>query len=105
VRRAMQAIARCAEAGREALRAGDEKRLGRLMNKNFDLRRRLFGEEGLGQHNLALVEIARSAGLAAKLPGSGGAALILLGEDGEVEAALTEAYAAKGYRYLTIKAR
>jgi glucuronokinase len=102
VRRVMQRIARCAEAGREALRARDEKALGRLMNRNFDLRRKLFGDEALGEQNLELVEMAREFGLAAKLPGSSGAALILLG-DGETERELADAYKSKGYRYQSIQ--
>jgi glucuronokinase len=105
VRRAMGEVARCAERGREALQARDTKRLGQLINRNFDLRRQLFGDEALGAHNLELVEIARSAGLAAKLPGSSGAALILLGEDPEAEAELARAYGERGYRFLPIKAR
>jgi glucuronokinase len=105
VTRAMREIARCAERGREALRKGDARALGRLMNRNFDLRRGLYGDEALGEHNLALVDIARSAGLPAKLPGSSGAALILLGDDVEPEAALARAYADRGYRYLSIGAK
>jgi glucuronokinase len=105
VRRAMREIARCAERGRQALRADDTRTLGRLMNRNFGLRRQLFGDEALGQHNLALVEIARSAGLPAKLPGSGGAALILLDDSAETETALARAYADRGYRYLSVHAR
>ncbi len=105
VRRAMREIARCAERGREALRTGNTRALGRLMNRNFDLRRGLYGDEALGEHNLALVAIARSAGLPAKLPGSSGAALILLDEEAEAEAALARAYADRGYRYLPIGAK
>ncbi len=75
------------------------------MNRNFDLRRELYGDEALGEHNLALVAIARSAGLPAKLPGSSGAALILLDEEAEAEAALARAYADRGYRYLPIGAK
>jgi len=103
VRRTMRAIARCAEAGRQALRTDDLPALGRLMNRNFDLRRGLYGDEGLGRSNIELVEVARQFGLPAKLPGSSGAALILL-QDRKAEAALAEAYAAKGYCYQTIRA-
>lgn len=103
VRRTMRELARCAEKGREALRRRDAKALARLMNRNFDLRKRLYGEEALGQHNLELIQIARDHGLASKLPGSSGAALILL-DDPQSESTLAEAYAARGYRYQTIKA-
>jgi glucuronokinase len=102
--RAIRALARCAEAGREALRKGDLKRLGRLIDRNFDLRRGLFGDEALGAHNIAMVDIARAAGCSAKLSGSGGAVLVLL-PDREVSAGLAEAYAAQGYRYAAVKGR
>ena len=103
VRRVMRQLAQCAERGKNALAQDDRKRLGRLMNRNFDLRLRVFGDEALGKHNIELIEIARGLGLAAKLPGSGGAALVLL-SDAEAEGELSEAYAAKGYRYRPIEA-
>jgi len=103
VRRTMRAIARCAEAGREALQNRDLGRLGRLMDRNFDLRRSIFGEEALGEHNLALVEIARRAGLSATLPGSSGAALVLP-QAREAEQALARAYEEVGYHYLPVRA-
>ena len=71
------------------------------MNRNHELRVHLFGE-ALGAHNIELVEIARSLGFAAKLPGSSGAALVLL-HDGD-HRALAEAFAAKGYYYQAIHA-
>jgi glucuronokinase len=103
VRGTIRKIARCALDGRDALRAGSTKKLGRLMDRNFDLRRELYGDQALGAHNVRLVEIARDRGLAAKLPGSSGAALILL-EDGTCEEALQQAYAQEGYRYRSIEA-
>lgn len=51
-------------------------KLGELMNRNFDLRRKLYGDASLGWKNLRMIEIARSLGAAAKFPGSGGAILI-----------------------------
>jgi glucuronokinase len=104
VRKAIRAIARCAQEGREALLAGEERKLGRLMDRNFDLRREMFGDSGPERHNVRLVELAREAGFAAKLPGSGGAAIILLGERGD-DGALARAYAAEGYGYAPIKVR
>ena len=104
VRGAIRSLARCAEQGREALQARDWRRLGRLMNRNFDLRRRLFGDEALGEHNTALVELARAAGFPAKLSGSGGAALVLL-DRAEAMGVLEEKYAARGYRVAAITAR
>jgi len=103
VHRVIPAIAQCAEEGREALQQRDPSRLGKLMDRNYDLRRSLFGEAGPERHNIRLVEIARANGFAAKLPGSGGAALILLG--GGDEAALAKAYQAEGYRYTPIRGK
>jgi glucuronokinase len=102
VRRTMKAIARCAESGREALKQRDWRALARLMDRNFDLRRAIFGDEVLGRDNLALVETARELGLAAKLPGSSGAALVLL-DDANKTVPLAEAYASKGYRFQPIQ--
>ncbi len=103
VRKAIGEIARCALLGRKAIGRRDRRRLGELMNRNFDLRRKLFGDPCLGAHNIRLVEIAREHGLAAKLPGSSGAALVLL-EDGDSEEALAKAYAQEGYLYRSIGA-
>ncbi len=103
VRKSMAGIARCALLGKKALSGGDQKSLARLINRNFELRRKLFGDAALGAHNIRLVEIAREQGLAAKLPGSSGAALILLG-DSRSEEALSRAYQEQGYRYRSIGA-
>lgn len=51
--------------------------LAALMDRNFDLRRCMFGDTALGARNLRMVELARSHGAAAKFPGSGGAVLVL----------------------------
>ena len=53
------------------------KVLGGLMDQNFDIRRRLFGDLVLGERNLWMIEMARGLGAAAKMTGSGGCALIL----------------------------
>jgi len=104
VRRVMHAIAECAELGLQALRQKNLAELGRLMDRNFDLRRRLWGETGLEKHNIRLVEIARAAGFRAKLPGSGGSALIMLEGVGREEA-LAQNYLAEGYVYSPIRAK
>ena len=69
----MKEIAELALSARQALKAGQTDLLGELMNKNFDLRRRLYGDDHLGAINLEMISIARELGLPAKLPGSGGA--------------------------------
>jgi hypothetical protein len=75
------------------------------MNRNFATRRKLFGEAALGEHNINMIEIAQAAGLPAKLPGSGGAALILLGEKESLAAELAETYNYHGYKFRPVQVR
>jgi glucuronokinase len=49
---------------------------GALMDRNFDLRRAVYGDECLGWKNIRMVELARRFGASAKFPGSGGAVVI-----------------------------
>ena len=46
----------------EALAEGDLDTVAQLMNTNFDLRRRMFGDAALGAVNLRMIELARSVG-------------------------------------------
>lgn len=84
VRAGMMELAGLARTGRDILMDGGEvppevslRQLGKLMDRNFDIRRRLFGDEVLGDRNLRMIELARSYGAAAKMTGSGGCALVL----------------------------
>jgi glucuronokinase len=105
VKKTMRALARLAAAGLSALKRQDHTELGRLMNRNFDLRRALFGDKVIGRHSIRLIELARARGFPAKLPGSGGAALVLLNHTNpQAEQSLAKAYAAEGYHYTTIHA-
>lgn len=47
---------------RHALEARDYALLGQLMDRNFDLRRKIFGDRALGQANLRMIELARLHG-------------------------------------------
>jgi glucuronokinase len=67
---AMRCFADLAARGRDALAEGDAEQLGRLMNANFDTRRRIYA---LPQWQIDMVETARSCGASAKFAGSGGA--------------------------------
>ena len=62
-------IASLAEQGRDALLKGDYSWLGRLINENFDTRRRLYQ---LADWQIQMIETARSCGASAKFAGSGG---------------------------------
>jgi glucuronokinase len=70
----MAAIGALAHEGREALLAGDRTRLGKLMDRNFELRRRIYE---LDPRHVAMIDAARSAGAAANFGGSGGAVVAL----------------------------
>ncbi|KAK9828127.1 hypothetical protein WJX81_008100 [Elliptochloris bilobata] len=70
---AMAEVASMAEKGRAALQARDHAALAALMDRNFDLRRQMFGDAALGALNLRMVLAARALGAAAKFTGSGGA--------------------------------
>ncbi|KAG5376997.1 hypothetical protein IGI04_041593 [Brassica rapa subsp. trilocularis] len=66
----MAEIEKLAEDGRTALLKIDYTK--ELMNRNFDLRRSMFGDACLGAMNIEMVEVARKVGAAAKFTGSGG---------------------------------
>ncbi|KAG0512384.1 hypothetical protein BDA96_10G008800 [Sorghum bicolor] len=69
----MKEVAQLAFDGHKALLQKDYTELARLMNKNFDLRREMFGDDVLGSVNIKMVEVARRVGAASKFTGSGGA--------------------------------
>jgi glucuronokinase len=69
---AMRYFAELAAEGRTALLQGDKARLAKLMNENFDTRRRICR---LPPWQVQMVEIARQCGASAKFAGSGGAIL------------------------------
>lgn len=65
----MAQIAEVAEQGRTAILNKDYDTLDRLINLNFDLRRKIYK---ISPAHLELVEAARSCGVSAKFAGSGG---------------------------------
>ncbi|CAD6258878.1 unnamed protein product [Miscanthus lutarioriparius] len=76
----MKEVAQPAFDGHKALLQKDYTELARLMNKNFDLRREMFGDDVLGSVNIKMVEAA------SKFTGSGGAVVALCPDgDSQVE--------------------
>ena len=98
---AMRSFAEIAERGRTALEQRNFDDFSRLMNENFDLRRKTYGDDVLGARNLEMVAIARELGFAAKFPGSGGAVIGPFGTDAD-RARLADAYARHGYRFTEV---
>jgi len=93
---AVAELGRLAGDGVEALRQRDATRLGRLIERNFEVRARVWG---LDPRDGELVAIGRRRGAAVKLAGSGGAVVGLV-RDAEHGAALAEAYRDAGCGFL-----
>ena len=62
-------IAQVAADGKKAIVDGDRELLTQLINKNFDLRAKIFN---ISDSNIELVQTARACGASAKFTGSGG---------------------------------
>ncbi len=92
----MAEIAELAAQGKEALLQGDVPRLHTLVNRNFDLRRRIYR---LPQWQVDMVEVARSCGASAKFAGSGGA-IVGIYEDESMYRELERRLAAIGSRVI-----
>ena len=65
----LAAIGENAAVGKKAILDGDSKKLALLINKNFDLRSKIFH---ISDSNMELVKTARKCGASAKFTGSGG---------------------------------
>ncbi len=98
----MRRFVELTEEALEALRRGDMHRLAELMNANFDLRLRLYGEDVVGQRNLNMIRYARELGFPAKFPGSGGAVIGLIPAGRRLEE-LSEACARAGFQLAPIR--
>jgi glucuronokinase len=78
----MRQFAQHTDEGRKYLEERDHERLGALMNADFDLRRRLYGDDYIGARNLEMIGMARSLGLSSRFPGSGGAIIGICEDEG-----------------------
>ncbi|NUQ00690.1 MAG: hypothetical protein HUU35_12635, partial [Armatimonadetes bacterium] len=101
---AMTQFAGFAEECRAALERHDIAQVNALMNANFDLRRRLYGDDVIGAANVRMVELARSHGASAKFSGSGGAIVGLYDDDTHFDE-LSASFAAHGFRIYKARVR
>jgi glucuronokinase len=99
---AMAMFARFACEAKQALEEEDHKRFGVLMNMNFDLRRKIYGDVAIGKSNLQMIEISRSLGAPVKFPGSGGA-VIGMYEDEEQYRRLKKTFLNQGFRFAKVE--
>jgi dTDP-glucose pyrophosphorylase/galactokinase/mevalonate kinase-like predicted kinase len=78
VRETMQQLADNATAGLHALRTGDRTGFRECVDRNFELRCRAFP---IAEADQALINMGRAMGASCKLPGSGGAVLMVCRDD------------------------
>lgn len=98
---AMRTFANYASSFRFVMENRDIERIKELMNQNFDLRRRIFGDIVIGYKNLEMIEIARHYGCAAKFAGSSGAVIGIYENLTQLQQ-LTQAYQDKDYKLIKL---
>jgi len=99
---AMKRFARLTDQAKDLLENGDTDKLGKLMNENFDLRRKVYGDRVIGSDNLRMVELVRSEGAPAKFTGSGGAVIGIVEHRSQYQAIARKARA-EGFKVVKIK--
>ncbi|KAL3640097.1 Glucuronokinase 1 [Castilleja foliolosa] len=99
----MEEVAKIALEGRAALIEKDNEKLASLMNRNFDLRRQMFGDDALGDVNIEMVEVARQVGAASKFTGSGGAVVVFCPQGPSQAKLLEDACKTAGFVFMPIK--
>jgi len=102
--RAMSTFASYAKEAKQALAEKDLQYFRTLMDKNFDLRMKVYSNSIIGEDNLRMIKIARSLDAPAKFPGSGGA-VVGIYEDEKQFNALKRAYSSQGYKFLKANVR
>ncbi len=71
-------IAELAEEGKAAIENGDEATLNRLINENFDNRKKIMT---ISESNQEMIDVARECGASAKFAGSGGSIIGIYKDD------------------------
>ena len=99
---AMQTFADLTVQARGALESKDHKKLAKLINSNFDLRRKIFRDELIGERNLRMIKLARECTSCAKFSGSGGAVIGIYESDGQF-AELEKAFNRDGYKLVKVE--
>ena len=71
----MRTLAGLTDLALDCLKRKDTQGLAALMERNFQVRRELYGDGAVGALNISMVALAADLGLSAKFTGSGGALL------------------------------
>ena len=86
----------------QALRAGAHGAVGACMDRNFQLRREIYGDAVVGAKNLRIAQLLAQLGWHAKFTGSGGAFVCLHRDEPELSAArlqqMRDELAPQGFR-------
>lgn len=98
---AMKHFANLAQDGYDAILGQRLVDLAQLMKINWQLRRKLYGDEAIGQDNIKMIMIANKHGCPAKLPGSGGAIIGLYNDDDQYDSLRLE-YEANDYEIVKV---
>lgn len=91
-----------AEEAKEALIQRDYERLAKLMNRNFDIRRSVLGDEVLGSDNIRMIELGRELGAPTKFPGSGGSVIGIYWDEQHLKR-LKSAYEEAGFLFEVVQ--
>ncbi len=73
----MRELGELAELATISLLHQDFESLLKYMNRNFAIRRNLYGDQVVGLSNIKMIELAVSCGMGAKFTGSGGAVVCM----------------------------
>ena len=98
---AMSTFAALALEGKKALEERDYDRFGILMSRNFELRRKIYGDAVIGEKNLQMVRIAKDLGAPAKFTGSGGAVVGIYSDQEHFERLQNE-YHRQGFKFTKV---
>lgn len=104
----MKQLGELADQAKECLIRGDLMTLASLMNKNFQLRREMYGDEVVGKRNIAVANLAQQLGFACKFTGSGGA-FVCLAQNGQgwlsldEEQRIREEFQKEGFEFVRIE--
>ena len=69
----MKKLASLTDQALIAFKKKDFDQLAKIFNRNFDIRRKIYGDQVIGDENLKMIDLPRQMGLCSKFSGSGGA--------------------------------
>ena len=103
----MMQLGKYADDAVDSLINNDSERLASLMEMNFAMRRKLYGDSVVGLKNIAMIDLAKSFGLSAKFTGSGGALICIrksskLPFDNKEEIEIRSKFQENGFEFIKV---